>query len=222
MNDLAKLEYLTGKAPMFRACSRCGQMSSGGAEPLVCFDCVEKADRRQRARELLSAVIPAQFAWSSFESPLLPDRVRVGAGTIGLALQAVGSRRVVLLGESGVGKTSLAVAMLRRWSECQAKPGAFALATDLASARSRENFGRESDLVIAATTSRLLVLDDLGTERDNPRSAVEEVILKRHAEGRSLWVTTWMDPDKMAARYGDGIARRVFEGARIIECRRAT
>ena len=42
-------------------------------------------------------------------------------------------------------------------------------------------------------TQPLLVLDDLGTDAADPSSAVTEVIFKRHAEDRAMWITTWMN-----------------------------
>jgi len=205
--------------PAFRPCSRCSEPTSGGGEPLVCWDCREREERAARARELLEGVVPPEFAWASFGSPLLAQRCRFDQGVIGRAREAVGSRRVVLVGESGVGKTSLAVAMLRAWVEKRGAPAHFALATDLASARARAPFGRESTEVSDAIFAPLLVLDDLGNDQDVPRSAVTEVIFKRHAEQRPIWVTTWMGPERMAERYGDGVARRMYEGARVLECK---
>lgn len=216
--DPAELQDIIGSSPMFRACSVCGGMTSGGGTPLMCWDCAERKDRGARARQLLEGVVPPEFAWASFASPHLPLRCSGGSRVIGRALEAVGSRRVVLVGGSGVGKTSLAVAMMRLWVEKRAQAAHFTLSTELASARTRAPFGRESSEVTDANAAPLLVLDDLGADADVPRSAVAEVIFKRHAEQRPLWITTWLTPEKMSVRYGDGITRRIFEGARVIEC----
>jgi hypothetical protein len=62
----------------------------------------------------------------------------------------------------------------------------------------------------------VLALDDLGNERAE-RSAVPDVIFERHAEDRPTWLTTAFGPDAIAKRYGDGIARRVFERAAVID-----
>ena len=49
-------------------------------------------------------------------------------------------------------------------------------------------------------------------------NAVPDVLFERHAEGRPTWLTTAMTREAMAERYGDGLARRVYEGAKIIDC----
>jgi DNA replication protein DnaC len=205
-------------APHFEPCTRCGQLTSGGGAPAVCWDCREKVERARRAREMLEGVIPPGFAWSNFAAPELARRCAGGEETVRRALGAVNASRVILVGASANGKTSLAVAMMRRWVERNRVPAHFVLATDLASARARAQLGRESSEVVDAMYAPLLVLDDLGTDSDIGRSAVTEVIFKRHAEQRPLWITTWLNPESAAKRYGDGIARRIFEGARIVEC----
>lgn len=211
-------QYLKQVAPKFASCTQCGCLTSGGGTPLVCWDCLQRRERGVRAREMLDGVVPAAFAWSAFSSPLLVQRCAGGAKVVQRAREASSAARVILVGASGTGKTSLAVAMMRQWVEDQRVPGHFALATDLASARSRASMGREAQEVTDAANSPLLLLDDLGTDVDVPRSAVTEVIFKRHAEQRAIWVTTWLDPDKAAAKYGEGIARRLYEGAKIIDC----
>jgi len=215
-------DVLSRLSPTFRPCTTCGQLTSGGGSPLVCWDCLEKVEHARRAREMLDGVIPPGFAWSTFAAPLLAQRCAGGIEATRRAMGAVNASRVILVGGSGTGKTSLAVAMMRRWVERNRVPAHFALATDLASARSRAPLGRESSEVVDAMFAPLLLLDDLGTDADIARSAVTEVVFKRHAEQRPLWITTWLTPDKAAAKYGEGIARRLFEGARIIDCGRTS
>jgi hypothetical protein len=47
-------------------------------------------------------------------------------------------------------------------------------------------------------------------------NAVPEVIMDRVNDGRPTWVTTWMTPEQVAQRYGDGIARRLYEAGRVV------
>jgi hypothetical protein len=58
---------------------------------------------------------------------------------------------------------------------------------------------------------------------DDDHVAVPDVILERATYGRPTWITTWMSPDQAAQRYGDGIARRLFEAGRVkvIQCGKA-
>jgi hypothetical protein len=87
--------------------------------------------------------------------------------------------------------------------------------------RSINALGRgEASLVEQAMEwAGVVLLDDLGNpSRDPPMSAVPDVILERHDAERPTWVTTWMTADEVEQRYGAGVARRIFEGATIIDC----
>ena len=91
--------------------------------------------------------------------------------------------------------------------------------THVARARSEDS---DPASIRTATSADLLVLDDLGTERNIPSNPVPDIIFERHAEGRATWVTTWMTRLQLAERYGDGVARRVFERAVVIDCNGGT
>lgn len=95
-------------------------------------------------------------------------------------------------------------------------PGLFVSAIDLGVARAHERLGREAPLVERAMGAPLLVLDDLGAEQLTALSAVGDVIHKRHAGMMPTIISTGFAEQGIAARYGDGIARRVFEGAVVI------
>ena len=148
---------------------------------------------------------------------------------------SIGATSVLLIGHSGMGKTSLAVAMMRRWSDRTGKPALFCLATDLATAKSRANYGRESGEVAEARTAPLLVLDELGPDEFRaPASPVTDVVFHRHAHALPTWITTWMikpqtdharkllgekwDVKPVTEKYGEGFTRRITEGARVIDC----
>jgi hypothetical protein len=203
---------MAAATPTFGPCDTCAQLTTGPR----CFDCFRDADAILAGQQTLAASVPHEFAWASLGSPLLVQRVRGGVQAVERARLSVSASRVILMGPSGSGKTSLAVAMARAWVDHHKQAATFVLATDLASARSRSRLGSEADEVHQAIGAPLLVLDDLGTDRDIATSAVTEVIFKRHAESRATWITTAMNIDEMRAKYGDGVARRVFERARII------
>ncbi len=63
----------------------------------------------------------------------------------------------------------------------------------------------------------LVLVDDVGSERDMAGNAVPDVIFVRHAEDRALWVTTGLTRAQLATRYGPGIVRRLLERARVIQ-----
>jgi DNA replication protein DnaC len=129
----------------------------------------------------------------------------------------VGSPGLLLFGPSGSGKTSLACALLRAWEARDVRRrGVFLPAWKLAVARAQYGLGHgEPPEVERALSAALLVLDDLGSERNTATNAVPDVIFERAYAGRLTWVTTWMTAEQVAQRYGDGIARRLWERGRV-------
>lgn len=190
-------------------------------------------DAQLRSKQLSS--IPQAFRWASFDSPDLARRI--GSVTaIADARRAVGASRMVLVGMAGCGKTSLLAAMLRAWTgqlRSEARGGFFVASFRLALARQAHPLGDgEPPEVARALGTPLLCLDELGAEPMPPTSAVAEVIHERHAQGRPTWVTSGLGDaesgpmqfelsriqDAIAKRYGDGVARRLLEGATVINC----
>ncbi len=185
--------------------------------PLDCPGCHRA---RLRARDVARCLqsVPEAYAWAAQDAPELAARVprlRDVLARVGALLRAP---RVVFTGPAGSGKTTLAVALLRRALAEGLESGEFAHAYRLATARARYPLGSgEAPLVESALRVRLLLLDDLGSERRTELSAVPDVIFERHADERPTWVTTGLGLDAIAARYGDGVARRIFERAEIVD-----
>jgi DNA replication protein DnaC len=185
----------------------------------LCGDC-EEVERKHRALRdrIRAAAIPAMFAWSNFAAPELSSRVK-DRTAIAKAKAAVTGRidRVVLSGAAGIGKTTLGCAMLIELAPRLA--GYFASAIDLSTARALSGLGREADVVAKALQAEVLLVDDLGLDKMSQQSAVSDVIHARHAEQRATVVTTGFDEAAIVSRYGDGIARRLYEGATLIAMR---
>jgi DNA replication protein DnaC len=121
------------------------------------------------------------------------------------------------MGTSRAGKTSLAVAMVRAWVAKHERAAMFVPAHRLALARMQHRAGHgEADLVEQAMQAPLVLLDDLGSERDFPTNPIADVIFERHAHDRPTWMTTGLTRDPLVARYGAGVVARLFERARII------
>lgn len=196
------------------ACKRCGEGTISPAT--VCEKCAE-GDRRRRLIAGSLSTIPETYRWSRFDAPELASRVKV----VSMIMRARSMRAqstLVFIGASGVGKTSLAVATLRdRLEHAPDEKAVFAPAWRLGIARARSE-DSDPGLVRSASFCDLLVIDDLGSERNVPSNPVPDIIFERHAEGRATWVTTWMTHTDVAARYGDGIARRIYGRAVIIDC----
>jgi hypothetical protein len=163
------------------------------------------------------ARIPPSFRWATLEAPELRRRVTRDKA-IGEAKNAISAQGLLLVGPSGCGKTSLACALLRAWYERNpGRRGTFLPAWRLGVARAQHGAGAgEAPEVALALAAALLVVDDLGCERNTALNAVPDVISERAYVGRPTWVTTWMTAGQVSQRYGDGIARRLYEAARTV------
>jgi DNA replication protein DnaC len=182
----------------------------------------ERAERRER-RRLVDARFPQVKHLEDFR---FADNPQVPQATI--AALAEGSwiddrESVILIGDSGTGKTHLATALAVR--ACQAGRRVrfttlAALANELQEAQSRRELAR---VVGRYTRTELVVLDELGylTLPDGAAELVFQVLSERHERG-SLIVTTnlpfgeWTKvfPD---ARLAKAVVDRLTHKAHIID-----
>jgi DNA replication protein DnaC len=208
-------------------CARCGErpVERSGSWCDVC-----EAERRRAHRVALVRVaresIPSTFR--DLDAQEVRRRVRIPETTD----QAEGAKahvRVVLVGASGFGKTTLACWMLQQVIDRgvvgtpeeleRARWARFVDAPKLALAEREHPLGEgEAPLLRSAHRASVLVLDDVGQELGlrlavNP---VVDVIRERHAAGRATWVTTFLEPDAFEKAYGSGTARRVFDGGVVL------
>ncbi len=202
-------------------CSRCGH---------VVFDenrgrmarMLAEADHKRAVEDVISWVPPA-YAGAEVDADWLV--ALVGADTIARCRESIGVPRVAFTGPPGAGKTSLAAAMYKLSARSETSTPTlrryrWVSSHKLAKARSGLPLGEgEAPLVTACMEAPLLVLDELGGEDPRYASAVGEVLFDRHEQARPTWVTTGVGPNEIAARYGGGIARRVFEGATVFRLR---
>ncbi|MBV9311571.1 MAG: ATP-binding protein [Solirubrobacterales bacterium] len=182
----------------------------------------DEKDRIADAKREVERSIPRSYASAKFPSPFDEQRPRE---MIEKARAAIHAPRVLLIGPPGAGKTRLAVAMLRLRADvdCSMSGGRkiprFAHAHRLGVARIQAPAGDgEAAYVEQAMKASLLLLDDLGNERQTANNACPDVILERHAEGLPTWVTTGLEPNMLSERYGGGVTRRLFEDAVVIRC----
>lgn len=210
--------------PRNRACRACGEgydvpdaaMYDRGFEfSLDCAACQTKRRAEKTIVRFLRSV-PTAYAWASVDSPELPKRVSGYQLARAQSLAILGAERVVFIGATGAGKTSLAVALLREALHELGGDGLFVHAFRLAEAKANQRLGEESPIITAAVRARVLLLDDLGNEPKTELSAIPGVVFERHAEAMQTWVTTPFGPEEIARRYGDGVARRIYERALVI------
>lgn len=194
-------------------------------KPVRCDACEASALARKerRARGLaLEASIPDYYRpWARLDGKLVAidgEERRTAAAKLARL------ERITFVGPAGAGKTSLAIAMLRARFEQLGDGGLFAHAHRLETARRRWGLGEgDPPEVDAALRAPVLLIDDLGFgEVLRQGSVCAEVIQQRHADAKPTWCTTGAGTTAGAARralaglYGDGTARRIFEGVRVM------
>ena len=192
----------------------------------------EKAHDDSRVRRLSACLdgIPSLFQGLRLDQPLLAARVR-RPEAIAEARAAMLAPMVSLVGGAGSGKTSIAAAMLGdlvALAVAHNGPAArlsrsalWVSAPALARARAAHPLGEgEAPLVRRCLAASLLIVDDVGFERQDMSGAVGEVLYERHSQELHTWSTTGFTSAQLAERYGDGVKRRLSEAqyVRVIRC----
>lgn len=188
---------------------------------------------KQNLLDTFARNVPRGFRWVVSDEKLR-QRVRPPEAVAYARDRAIKLKSMMLTGDTGAGKTSLAMACYRAIAieairaledgeaysreTCRTLIRA-SLGAVVVSARKLARGSMEAPLgkgiapiVGAAMTAPLLVLDDLGQELEIFRgssSAVGEVIQERHAEKLPTLVTTYLSERSLANEYGDGIRRRL-------------
>ncbi len=151
------------------------------------------------------------------------------AGT--LTMKATGTKKtwLVLSGDFGVGKTSLAVAMALAFIE----KGSVVLYTDTNALidRVQDSYGADyhgpsrSAMINAIVDAEVVFLDDVGDIEDpgqasrDVRRMLYAVIDRRHKNSRTTVITTNLNREAFKRQFGGRIFRRVMERALWIDVR---
>jgi len=180
-------------------------------------EALAESERKEQALVRSVSVVPSGYRVSSKAE--LEGRVH-RPKAIAEMLKGLEARTVLFWGATGSGKSTLAGAGVDAW--VRRRGGGHVVwtrALNLAAASRYHALGQgEPRAILAACRADLLVVDELGP---NQRSAqwddVANVVFDRYENGRPTWFTTWMTKRKFEGEYGDGFARRVFEGT-VIQC----
>lgn len=212
--------------PTPRPCAGGCGVTVVGPAATWCKSCGDREDARDALhRETIQVQdaldsIPTLWRWARFDSPLLVQRVWGLRNLLSTINHGYPWRDgVTIRGPAGRGKTSLAVAILQHWVAPGTPAGSAIVDRMTARFVSARMIPRMPDGVTTAIAPAFAVLDDLGAEGDMPsaRAAVADVLAERHAWNLPTVVTTYLDAAGVVARYGDGVARRMFERALVID-----
>ena len=183
----------------------------------TCRPCMARAASRRRV-DALERTIPPHYAWARLDAPEMPSRVRAGVPSPERVDAILRAQRVVFVGGSRSGKTSLACALLREVAR-RGADAMFVSAFDLANARAGSRLGEGDPLIVQrASEVGVLLIDELGGERRTEMSDLHAVVWRRHDYERPIWITTGLDGRAIGAAYGGGFLGRVGERAVVINC----
>jgi DNA replication protein DnaC len=201
-------------------CTQCSK-AFDDRYPGKCQAC-RRAEREASALERLHSTVPKRFRWAlGADRSTLLGRVKASPELVDRAIASPPSGNMVLLGDTAAGKTSLVVAMFDAWARQDPIArigGEFVEAYWLAGARARHALGQgESQMVETAMNATLLVLDDLGSEVDDRRNVLQDVVFHRHNEDLPMWITSGFAVEQLMGRYGSQVIRRILENAKRVE-----
>ena len=196
--------------------------ASPSSENPLCTQCnderqhAEQLERERKERAVATwNSVPQRYQEARLRAPQLVDRIHPPA-IIEKALPEIGRHNIVLVGPSGAGKTTLGVVLMRESAERRKTIGRFATTFELAEARRQNRLGQgEASAIRRAAAAGVLLLDELGAEQGHD-AAVEEVIRIRHDTGLPTIFTCGFERPAIAAKYGAGIERRIYEDAVVL------
>lgn len=120
-----------------------------------------------------------------------------------------GQGNILLIGDTGRGKSHLAYSIVKALSESQKTLATMVNVMDLL-AEIKSDFSQEQFWMDKLKEVDYLVLDDLGAERssDWATSLIYSILNKR---SRTI-ITSNLSPDKLSDRYGKRVASRILKG----------
>lgn len=224
-------------------CKTCGGGYENYFDLVTCPTCEQRIletaneQRRQKIRDEVLGPAGADFAGVTIGHPKIPvwcgpsrevARARAAAS---LAYDEEAKRwaMMLLLGETGSGKTTLASAIFRsrldralgegEAGERKASRMVWVAAVDIAKARRESPLGVEPDLLRRARHAPVLLIDDLGQELP-AKDDIVALIMERQKNRTPTLVTCGFSTEDIKARYGDFFERRLTERAHVVRLER--
>ncbi len=225
-------------APIVHRC-RCGEQVPDRLD--ICATCAaaELEELRRMALAKARATLPS-MPHAHLANPRLGDTVdaRILA-VVGLTVtdrwSPLEGSNLVLLGDTGAGKTTAAVAVARAILDRAKTPEQVRLAQGLRfvtapqlhtaqSSHAAGGFeaqarGEDAPIVAKAKATALLILDEVGFEpapRRDTAAVVVDVIQGRYIAGLPTIVTSGLTEDGLVRRYGEATKRRICGRARVV------
>lgn len=215
-------DFLNVPEPKWVTCDLCGVKNTSK----TCWECRKPKSKAVTGHPIVAEVrrrLPAAFQTASLDDPA-SLRTRVSdPNAVRVAKRAVNASKVVLVGPSGIGKTTLVSAMALARAQSMGLPAWWASAPGLSRVCAEHPLGcGEHRMMSIATGPGLLLFDDVGNETvPVSQNRTPDVMIARYDNALPTWVTTGLDWGQMANRLGENIARRVYEGAQVIELGKA-
>ena len=203
------------------SCKKCSDTGTINGE---WCDCLKKAARKFAADELNERSPLKLCSFGDFDLSLYPDKPeieynprRIMTDNFNFCLKYAENfnghgNGVFMIGKTGLGKTHLSLAIAARVIErdfC----AVYISAPELVRTVDNEQFGRANgDTLSVIADCDLLILDDLGAENTNERSAslLYEVINGRISRSLPIIINTNYTINELGARYNDRILSRLL------------
>jgi len=222
MPAIARSEPFRNQSCPLGACDGSGWILNEEDDEARACQCREARLRRGRNRGVAS-VIPPKFQGVSFDrppvsteiAPMVVQLVRSWVDDLEANLDA--GRGLWLMGDTGTGKTTLAMLVSKAALEDSRSVAIYSLPKLLARIRRTYDSEPGGDSYLSfferLTSVDLLHIDDLGAEKrsDWVLEQLYALVNERYEAQRSMLVTTNLDPDQLEEQIGPRTVSRLVE-----------